>query len=224
MKSFNLKSTNTCFFIILGSFFIHLFKLISITNNHCSFKISFFFINFNVQFCWGVTQIYETCLPDFHHSAFTFVNMAKNVVFGFYLQHSLFQTLRACSFAVLTVVQHSIRRAMSNQQVDVFGDVFPNQFVIGRFVLKSTTGGFFAILRSERRSEYFDSFNFDFLMLQVNASLFQLRKNLLSWHLSCEKNTFVIVLSLNFESTFSWFPAMTILCVNFSLSRKLKNF
>lgn len=150
--------------------------------------------------------------------------MAKNVIFRFYLQYSLFQTLRACSFAVFTVIQHSIRRAMSNQQVDIFGDVFPNQFVSGRFVLKGPTGGFFAVFRSERRSEYFDSFDFDLLMFQVNASLFQLRKNLLSWHLNCEKSTFVIVLSLNFERTFSWFPAMTILCVNFSLSRKSKNF
>ena len=150
--------------------------------------------------------------------------MAENVIFRFYLQYSFFQTLRACPFSVFTVVQHSIRRAMSNQQVNIFGDAFPNQFVMGRFVLESTTGGFFAVFGCERRSEYFDSFDFDFLMFQVNASLFQLRKNLLSWNLNYGKSTFVIVLSLNFESTFSWFPAMTILCVNFSLSRKSKNF
>ena len=76
---------------------------------------------------------------------------------------------------------------MSNEQVNIFGDVFPNQFITGRFVLKSTTCGFFAVFRSERRCKYFDSFNFDSLMLQVNASLFQLRKNLLPWHLNYEK-------------------------------------
>lgn len=185
----------------------------------------FFLFNFYDQFRWSVAQIHKVCFSDFHHSAFTFMNMTKNVVFWFYLQHSLFQTLGTCSFSIFTVVQHFIRRAMSNEQVNIFGDVFPNQFITGRFVLKSTTCGFFAVFGSERRSKYFDSFKFDLLMLQVNASLFQLRKNLLPWHLNYEKkNTFVIVFNLNFDSTFSWFPAMTILCVNFSLSRKLKNF
>jgi len=63
---------------------------------------------------------------------------------------------------------------MSNEQVDIFGYVFPNKFITGRFVLKSATCGFFAVFRSIRRSEYFDSFDFDLLMLQVNTPFFQL--------------------------------------------------
>jgi len=61
---------------------------------------------------------------------------------------------------------------MSNEQVDIFGYVFPNQSIAGRFVLKSATCGFFAVFRSIRRSEYFYSFDFDLLMLQVNTPFF----------------------------------------------------
>lgn len=218
-KSSNLKSTNTCFFIILGSFFIHLFKLISITNNHCSLKFHSFFINFKCSLILlRYTNLWN--LSDFHHSAFTFVNMGQGLAFGFYLQHSLFQTIRACSFAVLTVVQHSIRRAMSNQQVDIFGDVFPTSLSLEGLYRKSTTGGFFRNTQEWKAKRIFWLLQFRFFNVTSKCT-FQLRKNLLSWHLSCE-NTFVIVLSLNFESTFSWFPVMTILCVNFSLSRKIE--
>lgn len=132
-------------------------------------------------------------------------------------------------FTLWVCVQYPIRWTVREQDINTFWNCIPNNFFIIKAILECVSN----IIGTVRWSKYFDSLNLHHLMFEVDASFFEFANDLFLRELNQNNHTlqgkrlrylyFCLFDMHPLSRIISWLPEMTILCLNFNLSRNSKN-